>query len=66
MNILKERSESDELKRLRYLNLRIILSDKDASHYFTIKKGFEGELKFDEWAAENHPSYWIMILRFIT
>jgi hypothetical protein len=59
--ILKERFESDELKRLRYLNLRIILSDKDASHYFTIKKGFEGELKFDEWAEENLPSNWIMI-----
>jgi hypothetical protein len=61
MNILKKRLESDELKRLRYLNSRVILSDKDASHYFTIKKGFEGELNFDEWAAENLPSYWIMI-----
>lgn len=61
MFIMKERLESDELKRLRYLNLRIILSDKDASHYFTIKKGFEGELKFDEWAAKNLPANWIMI-----
>lgn len=58
---MKERYESDELKRLRYLNVRIILSDKDALHYSTIKKGFEGELKFDEWAAENLPANWIMI-----
>jgi hypothetical protein len=61
MKILKRRFESDELKRLRYLDLRIILSDKDSLHYFTIKKGFEGELKFDEWAAENLPANWIMI-----
>lgn len=58
---MKERYESDELKRLRYLNVRIILSDKDALHYSTIKKGFEGELKFDEWAAENLPANWITI-----
>lgn len=60
MNILKKRLESDELKRLRYLDKRIILSNKDALHYFTIKKGYEGELKFDEW-AENLPANWIMI-----
>jgi hypothetical protein len=60
MNILKKRFESDELKRLRYLDKRIILLDKDALHYFTIKKGYEGELKFDEW-AENLPANWIMI-----
>jgi hypothetical protein len=61
MNILKKRFESDELKRLRYLDLRIVPSDKDALHYFTIKKGYEGELKFDEWATENLPANWIMI-----
>jgi hypothetical protein len=61
MNILKKRFESDELKRLRYLDVRIVLSDKDSLHYFTIKKGYEGELKFDEWAAVNLPDNWIMI-----
>jgi hypothetical protein len=61
MNIMKRRFDSDELKRLRYLNRRIILSDKDASHYFTINKGFEGGLKFDEWAAETLPVNWIML-----
>jgi hypothetical protein len=61
MNIMKRRFESDELKRLRYLNRRIILSDKEASHYFTINKGFEGELKFDEWAVETLPDNWIML-----
>ena len=43
----KPRIESKELKILRVLNSRMILSEKDMQHFFTIKKGYEGEVLFD-------------------
>jgi len=43
----KPRFESDELKILRYLNKRIVLSEKDKKHYLNLKKGYEGEVVFD-------------------
>lgn len=45
--LYKARTESIELKTLRYLNTRKGLSDKEIQHYFNLKKGFEGELMFD-------------------
>ncbi len=43
----KPRIESNELKILRVLNIRMILSEKDKQQYFTLKKGYEGEVMFD-------------------
>ena len=43
----KPRFESDELKILRYLNKRIVLSEKDKKHYLNLKKGYKGEVVFD-------------------
>ncbi|MEQ6377398.1 nuclease-related domain-containing protein [Bacillaceae bacterium S4-13-56] len=46
--LLKERTESDELKTLRSLNTRMDLSDKDKVHYYSLEKGYAGELLFDK------------------
>jgi len=43
----KPRSESKELIILRSLNTRMTLPEKDRQHYFSLKKGYEGELMFD-------------------
>ncbi|WP_428910552.1 nuclease-related domain-containing protein [Niallia sp. Krafla_26] len=46
--ILKERTESEELKIHRSLNTRMELSNKEKYHYLNLEKGYEGELKFDQ------------------
>jgi hypothetical protein len=43
----KPRIESDEIKILRYLNLRMKLAEKDKQRYHNLVKGFEGEVMFD-------------------
>ncbi|MBT2721126.1 nuclease-related domain-containing protein [Bacillus sp. ISL-46] len=43
----KPRIESKELKILRVLHTRMMLSEKDKQHFFTLKKGYEGEVMFD-------------------
>lgn len=45
--ILKERTESDELLAMRYLNSRMELIEKDKYRYLSIEKGYEGEVNFD-------------------
>jgi RNase P subunit RPR2 len=45
--LLKERSESEGLMAMRYLNTRIELTKKERFHYLNLEKGYEGELKFD-------------------
>ena len=44
----KQRYESDELKILRSLDNRMVLSPSDKQHYLNLKKGYEGEVMFDE------------------
>ncbi len=44
---LKERYESDELRLLRFLNVRMTIPEKDQSRYLSLKRGFEGEVAFD-------------------
>lgn len=44
---LKTRCESEELLKLRYLNRRMTLTEKDKSYYLVKEKGYEGELIFD-------------------
>lgn len=46
--LLKARTEPEELIILRYLNIRKDLSEKEKSHYNYLKKGYEGEMKFDQ------------------
>ncbi|EDL66329.1 nuclease-related domain-containing protein [Bacillus sp. SG-1] len=47
--IIKNRSESDELKFLRSLNAMTVLEKKDKDSYLSAEKGYEGEVQFDEW-----------------
>lgn len=44
----KTRPELKELKILRVLHKRMILSENDLQHFFTLKKGYEGEVLFDK------------------
>lgn len=46
--LLKGRTESIELMTLRYLNRRMVLSEKEKFYYINLEKGFEGEVKFDQ------------------
>lgn len=43
----KERTESDLLKCLRILNIRMELTEDEKKYYLNLKKGYEGEVKFD-------------------
>src|SRR5213080_1336025 len=57
MITIKERYESEELKLLRYLNLRMSLPAKEAQYCSNLEKGFEGECKFDQ-VLEALPDGW--------
>ncbi|WHY69058.1 nuclease-related domain-containing protein [Neobacillus sp. SuZ13] len=56
----KPRFESKELKILRVLNKRMMLSEKDKQHFFTLKKGFEGEVMFDKLTEELQCECYIL------
>jgi len=47
---LKERTESDELLKMRYLNTRMELNKDEKRHYYNLEKGYEGEVNFDRKA----------------
>lgn len=53
VKVLKQRFESEELKLLRSLHIRMKLFDQDLKNYMNLEKGFEGEKKYDKWLAEN-------------
>lgn len=57
---LKERSESEELLALRYLNKRLDLTTKEKFHYSNLEKGYEGELKFDLLAKDLKEERFIL------
>lgn len=57
---LKERSESEELLALRYLNRRLDLTTKEKFHYLNLEKGYEGELKFDLLAKDLKEERFIL------
>ncbi|WP_066311364.1 nuclease-related domain-containing protein [Bacillus sp. FJAT-29814] len=44
----KNRTQPEELIILRLLNIRMILSEADKQYYFALKKGYEGEVMFDQ------------------
>jgi hypothetical protein len=55
---LKERYESEELKVLKVLNTRVVLSEKEKQYYLNLQKGFEGEVMFDGYLQQiNMQSY---------
>ncbi|MEH7108952.1 MULTISPECIES: nuclease-related domain-containing protein [Bacillaceae] len=45
--ILKSRTESEELLKMRSLNTRMELTQEEKFHYYNLEKGYEGEVKFD-------------------
>jgi Nuclease-related domain len=47
--VFKERPEPLELVLTYFLNARIKLTEDDQKHYWTIKKGYEGEVRSDIW-----------------
>ena len=47
--IVKSRKESEELQMLKALANRMDLSEKDRLHFYSINKGFEGEVLFDRY-----------------
>lgn len=48
--LLKKRIESNELLKMRSLNIRMNLTQEEKFHYFSLEKGYEGEVKFDRLA----------------
>lgn len=44
----KPRREPIELKKLKVLNVRMTLTDKEKQHLSNLQKGFDGELQFDQ------------------
>ncbi|WP_409253480.1 nuclease-related domain-containing protein [Bacillus sp. SCS-153A] len=52
--ILKERVEKDELKILRSLDARTILEGEAKTNLISSEKGYQGEVKFDQWAVPLH------------
>ncbi|WNS75750.1 nuclease-related domain-containing protein [Bacillus sp. DTU_2020_1000418_1_SI_GHA_SEK_038] len=56
----KSRTEPDKLIILRLLNTRMTLTEKDSQHYFSLKKGYEGELMFDAMTEELQRDCYIL------
>ena len=58
--IFKQRSEPLELVLYRFLNNRMDLSENDKKHYWTINKGYEGEVRSDIWLL-NLTDNWLVL-----
>jgi ribosomal protein S27AE len=58
--IIKKREMSDELKILMALDNRMELPEKEKQHYRSMKKGFEGELQYDDWMNALEPEHLIL------
>jgi hypothetical protein len=57
--IFKKRSEPLELVLYRFLNARMDLSENDKKHFWTINKGFEGEVRSDiQSTKKSQPNVW--------
>lgn len=48
--LLRGRTESDELLKMRLLSTRMKLSQEEKFYYFNLEKGYEGEVEFDRKA----------------
>ena len=58
---LKERKESLELRKMRYLRTRMKLSAQDERYYWNLEKGYQGELIFDRLLRENLLNNWPVV-----
>ncbi|GAM15360.1 NERD domain-containing protein [Mesobacillus selenatarsenatis] len=47
--IIKKRVKSNELKMLDWLAPRMEFTEKEKQRHYSLRKGFEGEIKFDIW-----------------
>ncbi|WP_226086371.1 nuclease-related domain-containing protein [Mesobacillus sp. S13] len=47
--ILKTRYEPDELKIMNLLEPRMNFTEKEKQRHYRLKKGYEGEVKYDRW-----------------
>jgi hypothetical protein len=57
--IYKQRLEPLELVLYRFLNARMDLSENDKKHFWTINKGFEGEVRSDiQSTKKSQPNVW--------
>lgn len=56
----KTRTESKEIKILRVLHTRMNLSENDKQHFFTLKKGYEGEVMFDRMTEKLQYECYIL------
>jgi hypothetical protein len=51
--ILKERTKPEELVILQALQPRMELEEKDGQYLWTLEKGYEGEVQFDQWFTKH-------------
>ena len=51
--ILKSRYESEELKMMNLLQSRMEFTEKEKQRHYSLKKGYEGEVQYDEWRSEE-------------
>lgn len=59
--IIKARTEPLPLKILRILKSRMEFSEKDEQHYFTMDKGYQGELQFDAMLEKMNEGLIVVI-----
>jgi hypothetical protein len=57
---LKTRTESKELRIMNLLYYRMNLSAEDKQHYLNLKKGYEGEVKFDTLTNSLDSKFYIL------
>ncbi|MEH7332758.1 nuclease-related domain-containing protein [Neobacillus drentensis] len=57
---LKSRSPSIELRILRSLNTRMLLSPKERKRYWKLEKGYQGEVMFDQLTATFHSDKYVI------
>lgn len=61
MNVAyRSRTEPEKLVNLRLLDTRMTLSEEDSQQYFILKKGYEGEVMFDELTEELQCDCYIL------
>lgn len=58
--IFKKRSEPLELVLYRLLNTRMDLSENDKKHFWTINKGYEGEVRSDIWLLNLTDDWFVL------
>jgi hypothetical protein len=57
---LKIRTESKEYKTMKSLYSRMNLSAEEKQHYLNLKKGYEGEVKFDTLTNSLYSKFYIL------